>query len=356
MLSHEQIYNNIILSVAREKLKCCRKRDYDLEYYLNMFNFIQNDVVKWKSLKNLKDYKPKKENKDNDKGFHYKSIQNEFNRWSHLDIFIEAHNRFLRKYYFKLKPHLLKMGIKLYIDTTCIWNKYGVEFIGVHPEYRKKKATKLGTIVDDDGDLIGILNFIINETIVEKNGYEYIKKTFSHDVKIMQDLFDKIIIKFDKRKNIYCGADKSFITKDQINCQNKNVNIITPIRKRSEKQIKKLIKSKEQTIKLTKIKMENLKRKNKRYLSWNLKISILEEEINELKKEQKTKYNKKEKDLLRGRHKVEDNYKNIKKSERITIRKDRKIKTFMSFIFMDELKRIINKYYEKIIDLELYKI
>ena len=50
---------------------------------------------------------------------------------------------------------------------------------------------------------------------------------------------------------------------------------------------------------------------------------------------------------------VEDNYKNLKKSERIVIRKDRKIKTFMSFIFIDELKRIINKYIKIILYLLL---
>ena len=285
MLNHNQIYNNIILTVAREKLKCCRKREYQLEYYLKMFNFMSNDAVKWKSLTFFKDYKPKKENKINDKGYHYKSIQNEFNKWSELNIFIEAHNRFLSKYYFKLKPHLLKIGIKLYIDTTCIWNKYGIEFVGVHPEYRKKKATKIGSIVDYDGDLISILNFIINETIAEKNGYEYIKKTFSHDVKIMQELFDNIVVHFDKRKNIYCGADKSFIIKEEIKCQNKNVCIITPKRKRSKKQIKKLIKAKTNLINITKIKLLNLKNKNKRYLCWTTKITALEEEIDELNKE-----------------------------------------------------------------------
>lgn len=360
-MNHIQIYNNIILSVAREKLEGTRERYYSLEYYLDMFNFMQNDVVKWKSLENLKIYKPKKEGQDNNKGFHYKSIQNEFNRWVKLDIFVEAHNKYLRKYYFKLKPHLLKLGIKLSIDTTCIWNKYGVEYIGIHPEYRKKKATKIGSIVDSDGDILSILNFIVNETHVKEDNYEYIKKTFMHDVKIMQDLFDNILIHFDKRKNIYCGADKSFITRDIIKCQSKNVNIITPKRKRSDKQIKKLIKSKTNEINKTKELRSNLKNikdkeKGKRYLFWTSKIQCLENNIEELKKEQKPNYTNIEKEILGERYKVEDNYKNIKKSERVVIRKDRKIKTFMSFIFMDELKRLISKYYDKIIDQQLYFI
>jgi len=359
MMKHIQIYNNIILSIAKEKLNCVRQRYYPLSYYLNMFNFMQNDSVKWKSLENFKIYKPKKEGKHNNKGFHYKSIQNEFNRWANLNIFVEAHNRFLRKYYFKLKPHLLKFKINLSIDTTCIWNKYGVEYIGVHPEYRKKKATKIGSIVDSDGDIISILNFIVNETHVKENNYEYIKKTFMHDVKIMQDLFDNILIHFDKRKNIYCGADKSFITKNIIKCQSKDVNIITPKRKRSDKQIKKLIKLKTNEINKinelrSKLKDIKDKEKGKRYLFWTSKIKSLQDNIEELKEDQKTKYTNPEKEILGERYKVEDNYKNIKKSERIVIRKDRKIKTFMSFIFMDELKRLITKYYDKIIDQHLY--
>jgi len=194
---------------------------------------------------------------------------------------------------------------------------------------------------------------------VKENNYEYIKKTFMHDVKIMQDLFDNILIHFDKRKNIYCGADKSFITKDIIKCQSKDVNIITPKRKRSDKQIKKLIKLKTNEINKinelrSKLKDIKDKEKGKRYLFWTSKIKSLQDNIEELKEDQKTKYTNPEKEILGERYKVEDNYKNIKKSERIVIRKDRKIKTFMSFIFMDELKRLITKYYDKIIDQHLY--
>ena len=92
----------------------------------------------------------------------------------------------------------------------------------------------------------------------------------------------------------------------------------------------------------------------KRYLNYQNKIAILEKDIEKLNKKKKNKYSKLEKELFNERYKVEDNYKNLKKSERIVIRKDRKIKTFMSFIFIDELKRIINKYIKTINENELY--
>jgi hypothetical protein len=49
MKSPDQILKNIILTVAREKLKCIRKREYSLEYYLDSFLLLHNDIVKWKS-------------------------------------------------------------------------------------------------------------------------------------------------------------------------------------------------------------------------------------------------------------------------------------------------------------------
>ena len=76
MFVGNEIYKNIILQVANEKFKYIRKRYYSLSYYLNMFIFLQDDVVKWKSLQLLKAYKPKKEGNTNDKGYHYKIIKN----------------------------------------------------------------------------------------------------------------------------------------------------------------------------------------------------------------------------------------------------------------------------------------
>ena len=47
--------------------------------------------------------------------------------------------------------------------------------------------------------------------------------------------------------------------------------------------------------------------------------------------------------MFSKRYKVEDSYLNLKKSERILIRKDKKIVTYMSFVYMDELNRLIKK-------------
>lgn len=356
-----KIFTDIILQVAREKLCCKRKRNYSLEYYLKMFCVMSNDVVKWKSLKLLKDYKPKKENLISDKGFHYKSIQNEFSRWANLNIFLDAHNRYLKKYYYILKPHLKKLNINLYIDTTYIWNKYGVEYIGIHPEYKKKNATKLGSLVDEDGDILSIIHFIINETIVTNeitDEYEYTKHTFNHDVTIIQELFNNVIVHFDKRKTIKCGGDKAFITNDNISHNNKKVIMVTPKRERSNKQTKKLIKNKQNIITITKLKIAHLQSDQKRYLNGYAKIVSLENDIQNFKKVNVNihKYDTSDNKMFSKRYKVEDNYLNLKKSERILIRKDKKIATYMSFVYMNELNRLIKKYYQQIIDNELFTV
>lgn len=358
MKSPTQIFKDIILNVARKKLKCIRKREYSLEYYLDMFLLVHNDVVKWKSLQLTKKYNPKKykNNLDLSKDYHFKTIQNEFNKWANLNIFIEAHNNYLKRFYYLLKPHLKNIGIKLYIDTTCIWNKYGVECLGIHPEYRKKKATKIASLVDSDGDIISILHFIVNKSIENNNDYLYIKKTFSHDVKIIQELFDNIIVKFDKRKKVLTGADKGFKTQEIIKHYNKKVIIMTPKRKHSNKQIKKMIKEKNTKIEKINLKIKNLNYNTKRYFNYISKITTIKKEIESINEIKKNKYSKLEKEIFSERYKVEDNYKNLKKSERIVIRKDRKINTFMSFIFIDELNRLIKKYINVINENELYNI
>jgi hypothetical protein len=235
-MKHNELYKSIILQEAEETFPEIRKRTFSLEYYLDHFCELLNDVNKWKTLSKLKTIASTKK-------YHWKSIQNEFYRWDQHNVFVNAHNKFIRKYYFIMKPKLKKLGIKLYIDTTSIWNKYGIECIAVNPEFRKKNVTKLGTLVDDDGDIVSIINMIINSTNIFDNNdnFLYVKHTFDHDVKIMQTLFDNIIVNFDKRKTINCGGDKAFTTTEKIYHNNKEVKITTPKRKKSQKQIKKEI-------------------------------------------------------------------------------------------------------------------
>ncbi len=151
---------------------------------------------------------------------------------------------------------------------------------------------------------------------------------------------------------------KHFKTSDIITHNNKNVNIITPKRTRSDKQTKKMIKKLKEQIKIIDLILKNLKdtdKIGKRYLNYICKKISIENKIKELNIKQKPVYTKKETEILNKRHLVENNYNSLKKSERITIRKDHKIKNFMSFIFIVELKRLTLKYADKLHELKLNK-
>lgn len=86
-------YKKYILYYAEIKYPPIRKRKYSLEYYLNNFTLILTDLVCWEVLDKI--------NKDTAK-YHWKSIYNEFNRWSNDGIFKDAYFKFMKENYFKM--------------------------------------------------------------------------------------------------------------------------------------------------------------------------------------------------------------------------------------------------------------
>ena len=59
------------------------------------------------------------------------------------------------------------------------------------------------------------------------------------------------------------------------------------------------------------------------------------------KKNQKTKNSKKEKELLSKRRKVEHFFINLKKNDRVNVRKDKKIRNYMSFVYIALLEHAL---------------
>jgi hypothetical protein len=333
-----------------------------------MFCLVLNDIVSWKGLKYVEHYQSKKylkvignkyktiqeykncnfDEKYNDlkDDYHWKSIKNEFSKWSDDNIFMEAHNTFLRKNYYKMKPHLSKASINLYIDITSCWNKYGIEEIGINPELKKKNVTRYAELVDDDGDMISIMHMKMHKTDVfdDNEKLKYVKKTFSHDISMVQKLFDNVIIHFDGRKNVYCGGDKAFKTQNEFYINNKKVRMITPQKSRSDKQKLKLTKKKKNEIARLNEKLLTITEGTLRYLNCFAKIKSLEEEIKIINKKTEHNYTKKEKEILGNRNVVERNFCDTKKNERIALRKDHRIIDFMSFVYIANLKILTNKY------------
>jgi hypothetical protein len=265
-----QVFKKYILYFAEKKYKTTRKRKYSFDYYIKCFIQILSDYNKWENLK-----------LDNDKPYHWKSIYNEFNKWSKDNIFEEAFNCFIKENYFKLSKLKKNKSINLFIDVTKINNKSGSENIGINVEYKKKNITSLTVICDINKIPIGIKYVDINIRPNKKN-------TFKHEIKNVQNTLNTIPINFKGYKVNLIG-DKGYITQKKFKLGYKKISIITPKRK-------------------------------------NQKI-------------QNTYY---EKELLKDRHKIENFFASLKTFNRISLRKDKNITNYMSFVYIGLLKYVFN--------------
>jgi hypothetical protein len=188
-------------------------------------------------------------------------------------------------YHFKNNTNILLL------DATSIYNKYGSENISINPEYTKKKVTKVSVLTNTKGFIYSVLPFKIN-TINKKYS------TSIHDVKMI----DEHIIDINKHKNIKNNSkyfsqlcDKAYKYNQDVKkiILNKNMNTITPDKKNA------VIKNE---------KFKNIKLKKRIY--------------------------------------IEHTNLNLKRYERLLVRKDRNINTFMSWIYITSLLnniRINNK-------------
>ncbi len=176
-----KIYDSYILDIVNEEFPIIRKRTYSSEYFLNHFKNMTNDINNWESLKKLKSYKSKKDsNNESTKDFHYKYNNEIFNLWTSKDVFNRAYNKLLQNHYFKLKHIKKSKVLNLFIDCSYIVNKYGSEHIAPHPEYKKKKGTKLSAICDESKNVLGIIPV---NTQLSKSKKSI---TFPHDIRKMK--------------------------------------------------------------------------------------------------------------------------------------------------------------------------
>jgi hypothetical protein len=251
-------YKKTILCIANERLPYKRKPKYDNEYFLNMFIHVLDDVTSYKALGRIFNYTSK---------YHYKYINQVFNKWTKLNIFKDANDICVNKYISKnINCHTT---LETYIDTTNINNKYGRELVN-YGSNKKKKICKLSVISDKN---ISLQINLFNGNV--------------HDSKTTEIEINNLVNKTSYRKINICG-DKGYINNELKNkLVDKNINLITPYRK-------------------------NQLNKNTTY----------------------------EKKILKNRYHVEHMNNIFKKHSRIAERKDHKINTFMSFIYIASIKQI----------------
>jgi hypothetical protein len=251
-------YKKTILCIANERLPYKRKPKYDNEYFLNMFIHVLDDGTSYNALERIFNYTSK---------YHYKYINQVFNKWTKLNIFKDANDICVNKYISKnINCHTT---FETYIDTTNINNKYSRELIN-YGSNKKKKICKLSVISDK--------NILLQINLFNGN---------VHDSKTTKIEINNLINKISYRKINIC-SDKGYINNELKNkLVHKNINLITPYRKN-----------------------------------------------------QQNKNTKHEKNILNNRYHVKHMNNIFKKHSRITERKDHKINTFVSFIYIASIKQI----------------
>ncbi len=253
-----------------------------------MILHLLNNVNNWKFLTNIKKYNSKFK-------FHYKTIYNKFRLWTNHKIFENA--------FTPMEIHNAVMNLSFEVQTLCRFimpigiinlqrcenyyykfnnNQYGSENIVINPEYKKKKITKLSIISNKKGFIYSITNCEINNKF--KN-----YSTSVHDVKTINNSINNINNIKNKSKYFVLLGDKAYKTKNKYKLLNKPIKIITPDK------INSIIK--------------NTNSNNKK-----LKLRI----------------------------KVENVINNIKKFNRIKTKKNRKIKYYLSWVYLSSLINNLN--------------
>lgn len=267
-----------IIKYANLKVPNKRKPIYTTEYYLTNIIDMLTDFVKWSSLK-------KSKNSKGEATYHYKTIAAKHNLWSDNGVYENAYVECVQK---KNIPDG-STYIELFIDSTLIINKSGIECIGYGTSCKKKKFTKLTALSSLDTKNVAIIvDKVYDKDIKIDDGSDEKKykkiSTLSHDVKNVEPVIENLRKIIPQERKIKLYGDKGYIMSST-----------------------------------------DKKELNKKH---NVKV-IHCKRIN-----QKEKNTKKEEETLKERYKVENMFTAIKSFNRIHIRRDKKISTYLGFVYL----------------------
>ncbi len=165
--------------------------------------------------------------KNNNK-YHYKTIYNEFNKWSSDNIFNDAFKMFVYDNYFKLSKLRKHKKLTLFIDVVKMNNLYG-------HEYKKKNVTPITIISDQNG-----LPLSYRHLDYSKNFNK--RKSHVHEIKNVQKTLNEIKLKCPNYIDISLTGDKAYISSETFNALSQKIKLTTP--KRKNQKIKNTIKEK----------------------------------------------------------------------------------------------------------------
>jgi len=240
-INHELFF---IIMDEINKLKGKYKKIYSNEYKLLLIMQLEDKFSYWYSLTDSVLYRPKfkdnKGNKNNKGNNHYKSIQQQYNRWCVKDVFKNAFNNykiiknvndddklFIDNPEIKdiLKDkYVIDIETDFFIDSTNVNNKSGSENISINPENKKKKITKITEICDADGFIKSVCFHEPNTKFIK-----YLNKdvnTSIHDCKCINETLKNSNI--NTENSITLVGDKGYKTSECIIYNSNKVKIVTP--------------------------------------------------------------------------------------------------------------------------------
>ncbi len=355
----KQDHINIILKYVNLYCPPIRKPKYSPFYYLSNILTILGDFVTWSSLKKSRLCK-------NKFPFHYKCISRIHCKWSKLGVYEQAYKEIVvndEDLYFTDSE---TKKIHLFIDATLIINKTGIEGIGYGGETKKKKFTKLTALCNTDSKNVAVYANKSNIKIKIEKRNKKINEDLDID-NIENHLYDFFLI--DKKKKKKVKEIKLYGKKDKI----KEIKIYRKVNKKEESIIKVIdVKNSIKENKKNSIK-ENKKDDNKIHTLEhdvngikpvldmigikNKKINLIGDKgylINDAykkdlekinvkmvaakRKNQKVKNTDEEKYCLKERYKIENSIAKIKVFNRVHVRRDKLLCTYMGFVYLAFIK------------------
>ncbi len=208
------IYKCEILKVLNLKCPVKYKSKYSNEYFLDLILLVLTELQNWSSIQFISTQSKYK--------YHYKTIQDKHCLWSKLNIYEEVYFNILKNY------NLQNNVDTLFIDTSDIYNKNGIECIGFGGQNKKKKKSLLSVICDKNKNVYACILVESTENIKKV-------KTFPHDINTVISTLDSAIDHGIKIKNTNLVGDKGYISKDLKNkLKERNINFVYPSRKNAK--------------------------------------------------------------------------------------------------------------------------
>lgn len=209
---------NIILSTNKLKDTYIKKHSnskYSLEFIINEILYFLKSGVSWRMLRSP---------------INYKTLYWHYTLFVKNNIFEKLFNKIKRKY---LNKYIPEQQI-LYIDSTIIYNKNGINKIGRNKFYKNKNTTKISLMTDKNGFPLSI--FFIKGNYHDNHIFDnHIK-----DAKLIVPKWKKTIIAdkaYSSKKNYKLLEDNGF---DHIIPPRKNMKLANTYKYDKNKYIERI--------------------------------------------------------------------------------------------------------------------